>query len=674
MYMHGGGWWRYIEYDEKDKPQISGALLRRVAAFARPYALKLGLLLTTILVSALIELIPPLIYRGIIDNALANKNLQLLALFSFGLIAIPVLDGVIGMGQRYLSSRVGESVIADLRKALYEHMQKMSLRFFTNVKSGELISRLDNDVIGAQRAVTGTFISIITNAVNVVLILGVMLALDWRLTLLGVLVIPLFILPARRVGLVLRRLVKRQYQLNAELDAQLSETLNISGALLTKLFGRQKFEVNKLAASSEQLANIGVEQAIVGRGLFLMLSLVAAAGTAIVYFGGGVLVFQGVFTVGTIIAFAAYLGQLYGPISTLINSRVDLATSLVSFERVFETLNIPVEIQAKPGAVQLADVRGEIRFEDISFSYLAEGELDSHNPYHPEWAAIPNPLRASAVSANSQTSANGKPNPASGNGHAPAAEDEDDDEQSARLVPTRRWALQDVSFEIQPGQLVALVGPSGAGKTTITYLIPRLYDPTQGRILLDGHDLRDVTLESLAEQIGMVTQETYLFHDTVRANLVYAKPGATQPEIEAAARAANIHDFIAKLPKGYDTVVGERGYRLSGGEKQRVAIARVILKDPRVLVLDEATSSLDSESEALIQDALRPLMRNRTSVVIAHRLSTILAADLILVVNDGKIVERGTHGELLAQGGLYARLYRTQFRNQLEPALDLDGE
>lgn len=647
--MHGGGWWRFIQYDEKTKSNISLPLLKRVAQFARPYAWQLGMLLVAIFVSSLIGLIPPLIYRGIIDDALGKNDLQLLIWFSLGLVAIPLLDGLIGMGQRYLSSRVGESVIADLRKALYAHMQQMSLRFFTNVKTGELISRLDNDVIGAQRAVTGTFISIITNAVSVVLILGIMIALDWRLTALALIILPLFLLPARRIGLTLRKLVKEQYELNADLDSQLSETLNVSGALLTKLFGRQKYEIKKMSGYSEKLADIGVRQSIVGRTLFLILGLVAAMGTAIVYFGGGLLVFQGAFTIGTIVAFAAYLSQLYGPISALINSRVDLATSLVSFERVFETLNIPVEIQDKPDAVDLKNAQGNLRFENVSFSYLAENETESQSPY----------VRELMGELHLHANANG--NGAHGHVH-----DDDDTEHSAQIVPTRRWALQNVSFEIRAGQLIALVGPSGAGKTTITYLIPRLYDPTQGRILIDDYDLRDVTLESLAHQVGMVTQETYLFHDTVRANLLYAKPDATDAEMEAAARAANIHTFISKLPKGYDTVVGERGYRLSGGEKQRVAIARVILKNPRILVLDEATSSLDSESEALIQDALKPLMHNRTSVVIAHRLSTILAADVILVVDGGQIVERGTHAELLEQDGLYARLYRTQFRERVQ--------
>lgn len=641
--FHGGGWWRFIEYDEKDKFKISVPLLRRVAAFARPYAALLAVMLLAIFASSLIGLVPPLLYRGLVDDAIGKNNLQLLTIYALGLLVIPVVDGLIGIGQRYVSSRVGEGVIADLRKALYAHMQKMSLRFFTNVKTGELISRLDNDVIGAQRAVTGTFVTIITSVFQVVMILAIMIALDWRLTLLSIIVIPLFVLPARRVGVVLRRLVKEQYILNADLDSQLSETLNVSGALLTKLFGKQDYEVQKFGASAEKLAGLGVRQAVVGRSLFLMLGLVAAAGTAVVYWGGGMLIFQGLFTVGTIIAFAAYLSQLYSPVSSLINARVDFATSLVSFERVFETLNLPVEIQDQSDARRLERVRGELRFQDVSFSYMEEDERESQNPFLKKlFAPEPNGNGANGDGANGS------------------------DEHSARIVPTRRWALRNISFEIEAGQLVALVGPSGAGKTTITYLIPRLYDPTEGRILVDGHDLRDVTLESLTAQVGMVTQETYLFHETIRTNLLYARANATDAEMEAAARAANIHDFIARLPRGYDTVVGERGYRLSGGEKQRVAIARVILKDPRILVLDEATSSLDSESERLIQDALKPLMRNRTSVVIAHRLSTILAADVIFVVDGGQIVERGTHSELVTRDGVYARLYRTQFRDQLQ--------
>lgn len=633
--MHGS-WWRYIYSDEEEeKPKVTRLALRRVVVFARPYYAFILLMLGAILITSVLALIPPLLYRNIIDVAIPTQNVEQLTLIALALIAIPVIDGVIGVGQRYISARVGEGVIADLRKALYAHLQKMSLRFFTSTRTGALMSRLDNDVLGAQRAVTGTLVTIVTSALQAVLILAVMLSLDWRLTLISLIVIPLFYLPSRRIATALRDLVHKQYDLDAQMEARMNETLNVSGALLVKLFGKQRHEMERFDTLADQLAAIGVRQAVVGRWFFLGLGLVSALGAAIVYWGGGLLVIQGVFTIGTIIAFAAYLQQLYGPVSSLINSRVDLATSLVSFERVFEMLDLPVEIQEPKDGVTLDRVRGAITFENVSFSYLDE-----------------NQERLLPKSIIAQPGSNGH------NGTEPEA--------TAQIVPTRHWALESVNLEIQPGQLAALVGPSGAGKTTITYLIPRLYDPTLGRVCIDGHDLRDVTLESLEDQIGMVTQETYLFHDTLRANLQYAKPDATQAEIEAAGRAANIHDFITKLPKGYDTVVGERGYRLSGGEKQRVAIARVILKDPRILILDEATSSLDSESEALIQDALKPLMQHRTSVVIAHRLSTILAADLILVVDNGQIVERGTHAALLELDGLYARLYRTQFRERVE--------
>ncbi len=633
--MHGGSWWRYIYSDEEEqKSKVTRSSLRRVADFARPYLRYILLMLLAIVGSSLLALIPPLLYRDLIDHALPNKDFSRLNLLALGLIGIPLVDGLIGVGQRWISARVGEGVIADLRKALYTHMQRMSLRFFTHTKTGALMSRLDNDVIGAQRAVTSTLVTIATSAFQVVAILAVMLSLEWRLTLLSLMVLPLFYIPSRRVASVLRELVHQQYDLDAKLEARMNETLNVSGALLVKLFGKQKQETQRFAETADQLAAIGVRQAVVGRWFFMALGLITAIGAAAVYWGGGLLVIQGAFTVGTIIAFAAYLQQLYMPISSLINSRIDLATSLVSFERVFEMLDLPVEIQNKQRAMELVHVNGDIRFDNVSFTYV-DDKLDKYLP----------------------RSISGE------DGH-----DGKGEEIAAQFIPTRTHALEHVSFQIHAGQLAALVGPSGAGKTTITYLIPRLYDPTEGRVLFDGNDLRDVTLESLTKQIGMVTQETYLFHDTLRVNLLYAKLDATQEEIERAARAANIHDFVMKLPKGYDTVVGERGYRLSGGEKQRVAIARVILKDPRVLVLDEATSSLDSESEALIQAALKPLMKGRTSVVIAHRLSTILAADVILVVSEGHIVEQGTHQQLLAQNGLYARLYHTQFRTQTKVA------
>ena len=619
----GGGWWGMLRADDQARPHLTRELLWRVASYARPYLFKIILTLGAIFVSSLLSLVPPLLYRDLIDHTLPQKDFARLHLIALAMMAVPLLDGLIGVGQRWLTASIGEGIIADLRKALYAHLQKMSLRFFTNTKTGELMSRLNNDVVGAQRAVTNTLISIVTSVIQVIATLAIMLSLDWRLTLLALVILPLFILPARRVGRILRQLVHQQLDLNAQMNALMNETLNVSGALLVKLFGRQRDEIKRFGERVERVREIGVRQAMVGRWFFMMLGLASALGTAIVWWVGGMLVLQETFTIGTIVAFAAYLTQLYAPLSALTNARVDFATSMVSFERVFQVLDLPVEIADGARPLYLTRARGAIRFENVSFSYLET----------PDGGQTPKESEPSSFLFRPAT------------------------------VPTRRYALRNVTFEIAPGQLAALVGPSGAGKTTITYLIPRLYEPTAGRVLIDDYDVRDWSLEALTRQIGMVTQETYLFHDTLRANLLYAKPDATADEIERAARAAHIHDFIMRLPQGYDTIVGERGYRLSGGEKQRVAIARVILKDPRILILDEATSHLDSESEALIQAALEPLMRGRTSVVIAHRLSTILAADVILVLDDGQVVEQGTHAELLARNGLYARLYHTQFNS-----------
>jgi ATP-binding cassette subfamily B protein len=641
---HGGGWWSYISYDEEqDRPQVSRSLLLRVARTARPYWGPALLMLALILLISLIGLVPPLLIRDFIDRTLPQKDVVRLNWLALGMIAVPLLNGLLGVGQRFLGARIGEQLIADLRQALYAHMQRMSLRFFTHTKTGELMSRLNNDVVDSQRAVTGTFIDIITNLVTLATTLAIMASLEWRLTLLSIVIFPLFVLPARRVGRVLRQIVREALDKNAAMNALMSETLNVSGALLTKLFGRQADEVAKFTRRSDDVADIGIRRALVGRWFFLILGLVSAGGTALIFWVGGHLVISGAFTVGTIVAFTSYLSQLYGPMASLSNTRVDFAQSLVSFERVFEVLDLPVEIQDAPDAVVLDRAQGHVRFERVCFSYSAADEAGAFLP-------------GATVGPPSEDGHNGKEGPSEDN-HSLFA---------ITRAADRRWAVRDVSFEIKPGQLAALVGPSGAGKTTITYLLPRLYDPTEGCITLDGYDLRQVTIASLTQQIGMVTQETFLFHDTIRANLLYAKPDATQAEIEAACRAANIHDFIAGLSAGYETVVGERGYRLSGGEKQRVAIARVILKDPRILVLDEATSSLDSQSEALIQAALERVMEGRTSLVIAHRLSTILAADLILVMDEGRLVEQGTHAELLAQGGLYAGLYNTQFRRELK--------
>jgi len=596
-----------------------------------------------------------------IDKVLPAKDLNKLILLAIALLLIPIVSGLISVAQRRWNSAVGEGVIYDLRVALFARLQRMSLRFFTNTKTGELMSRLNNDVVGAQNAISNTIVGIITNIVEAVAILAVMLTLEWRLTILSILILPLFILAAQKLGTTLRDTAREAMDLNAKMNAHMNETLNIGGALLVKLFGRTKEETERFRERASNVRDIGVRRAVLGSSFFMILGLVSAVGTAMVYGLGGYYVIQGTFTIGTIVAFGSYLDQLYNALQGLASAPVDFSTSMVSFERVFEVLDLPHDIIEQQGAFSLPDVNpstalragGELVFEDVTFNYqVDETKLLKDVRRYGRMEDVGAVLSLTSSGA-SDDGKNG------GTGNEPVEAGTELHKSQARDV-----ALDSISFRAAAGQLVALVGPSGAGKTTLTYLIPRLYDPTAGRILIDGHDLRDVTLDSLSSAIGMVTQETYLFHDTIRTNLLYAKVDARQDEVESAARAANIHEFIMDLPERYDTIVGERGYRLSGGEKQRIALARVILKDPRILILDEATSHLDSESESLIQDALKRVMAGRTSIVIAHRLSTILAATLILVMDRGQIVERGTHEQLMAISGLYAQLYETQFNRE----------
>ena len=546
-----------------------------------------------------------------------------------GMIAVPLVSALVGVAQRWWSSRVGEGIIFDLRRELFAHLQRMSLRFFTATKTGELMNRLNSDVVGSQQAITGTLVTILSNVVSVAFILVVMLLAEWRLTLLAVAALPLFVIPARRVAKVLRRVTQQQMEHEAKMSGILQESFNVSGALLVRLFGRWDEEAARFGGEAAKVRDLGVRRAMVGRGFFAALGLVSAVGTAAVFWVGGLMVIRGdIDDIGVLVMFSMLLVQLYGPLSAITNSRVEFASSLVSFERVFEVLDLKTDIPDPAEPEPLLPATGRVELSEVSFHYQSDGPegLDAVRRFW-DGAEETEPIPTSAS--------------------------------------TREWALRHISFVAEPGTLTALVGPSGAGKTTISYLVPRLYDVTEGAILIDDHDVRNLALRELAASIGVVTQETYLFHATIAANLRYAKPEANLDELIEACKAANIHDMISRLPDAYDTVVGERGYRLSGGEKQRIAIARVLLEDPRILILDEATSHLDSRSEALIQEALEVAMAGRTSLVIAHRLSTVRAAHQILVLDEGEIVERGDHATLVALGGLYASLYRTQFA---EPA------
>ncbi len=617
----GHGWhgalWR--DPDMLTGASVDRSIMRRVWRFARPYRSMIAGLLATILVDSLVGILPPLVFRSMIDNYAVPRNGDLSGLNRLALLALALaLTGAgLTVAQRWWSARIGEGLIFDMRSTLYDHVQRMPLAFFTRTQTGALISRMNNDVLGAQQAFTGTLGSVVQNLVVVIVTLSVMIALEWRLTLLALVVVPAFMIPAKRVGRRMQRLTKRSFELSAEMNANMTERFNVSGALLVKLFGHPRRESADFADKAGKVRDIGVTTAFYGRIFFAALGLLAAVGTVAVYWLGTRLVVEGALSIGTLTALAVYVTRLYSPLTLLTNAQVDVMTALVSFERVFEVLDAVSIVDDAPGAYDLIEAQGRVEVDDVWFRYPA----------------------ASTVSIASLEA----------------------DASAPLSTEPSGLILKGVSFTAEPGQMVALVGPTGAGKTTLCHLVPRLYDVTTGAVRVDGHDVRDLTSESLHGAIGMVTQDPHLFHDTIAVNLRYARPDATDAELVEACRAARIHDLVSSLADGYDTVVGERGYRLSGGEKQRLALARVLLKSPAIVILDEATAHLDSETELLVQQALAEALAGRTSLVIAHRLSTVQAADQILVLDGGRIVEQGTHDTLLAGGGLYQELYVTQY-------------
>jgi ATP-binding cassette subfamily B protein len=647
-----------------------GQTIRRIAGFFRPYHKQVAVVLLTIVVTSFLGLINPYMLKLLIDDAIPNRDFTKLNIYVGLMIVVPIVSGLIGVGQSYLNNVIGQHVMQDLRNALYAHLQGMPLRFFTETRTGEIQSRLANDVGGIQAVVTDTASSVVSNLVIVISTVVAMVFIDWRLTLLSLGMLPFFLFLTYRVGKIRRGISTETQKSLADMSVITEETLSVSGILLSKTFGRQVTNIDRFKAVNAKLAVLQIRQSMVGRWFFMIVGSIFSITPALVYWLAGVLAIQHDPTApsfGDIVAFTTLQSRLFFPLGQLLNVQVEVQGALALFDRIFEYLDLRPGITDAPEAETLvpAHVRGSVRFRHVSFRY----------PSAPPVLLVAAADGADGVPVSAARDGSGGGGPGSvvelaarsgsvdGDGFAEALEAD-----AAEIAPAPvPFGLEDIDFEVAPGQLVALVGPSGSGKTTTTYLVPRLYDVDEGSVEIDGTDVRSVTLASLGDVIGFVTQETYLFHASVRANLAYAKPGASDRELQTAARLAAIHDRIRELPEGYDTIVGERGYKLSGGEKQRIALARVLLKDPRILILDEATSALDTVSERLIQTAIERVMRGRTTLAIAHRLSTILRADQILVYERGRIVERGTHRELLALNGAYARLYHEQFESATGP-------